>query len=426
MKQTAGASGGGEDKRLKKNIEYILIYAKDRDGETGFKKFNDVFDEEDLFEVIEDMRADGKSWKYTRILKSVGTRRFLKTIEDGSGEPINIFIHADVVMEPITQVCAAEGISEQECYLKYFDKVFRDTNAQSSIRTRVMEATAGEGDFFSIDYVPGSGRNKGKQVTLYYKGAKCDLIAWLSDVAVKRGNRLLKLEKAGTYWEGFPLNNLTKEGAVHFPHGKKPEALIQKVLELSTERGDWVLDSFAGSGTTGAVAHKMGRRWIMVELGEHCRTHIVPRLQRVIKGEDTAGITKAVDWQGGGGFRFYRLAPSLLEKDRFDNWVVAKDYNPAMLAEAMCKLMGFTYAPSQEPADYWRHGYSTERDFIYVTTQALTHDALKKLSEEVGPDRTLLVCCKAFSAREAAFPNLTLKKDSAGRAYQMRMGVRRL
>lgn len=171
-----------------------------------------------------------------------------------------------------------------------------------------------------------------------------------------------------------------------------------------------MLDSFAGSGTTGAVAQKMGRRWIMVELGNHALTHIVPQLTKVIDGGDPGGVTEAVDWKGGGGFRFYRLAPSLLEKDRFGNWVVAKDYNAAMLAEAMCKLMGFTYAPSQGPADYWRHGHSTERDFIYVTTQSLTHDALKTLSEEVGPERTLLICCKAFSAREAAFKNCTLKK----------------
>jgi adenine-specific DNA-methyltransferase len=87
-----------------------------------------------------------------------------------------------------------------------------------------------------------------------------------------------------------------------------------------------------------------------------------------------------------------------------------KQYNAAMLAEAVCKLMGFSYAPSQEPEDYWRHGHSTESDFIYVTTQSLTHDALKKLADEVGPDRTLLLCCKAFNAREAAFPNLTIKK----------------
>ncbi len=190
----------------------------------------------------------------------------------------------------------------------------------------------------------------------------------------------------------------------------KPESLIKRILEISSEKGDLVLDSFAGSGTTGAVAHKMGRRWVMVELGEHCDTHIIPRLKKVIDGEDCGGVTEVVGWQGGGGFRYYRLAPSLLQKDRFGNWIIAKQYNAAMLAEAVCKLMGFSYAPSQEPEDYWQHGHSTESDFIYVTTQSLTHDALKKLADEVGPDRTLLLCCKAFNAREAAFPNLTIKK----------------
>lgn len=212
MKQTAGASGGGEDKRLKKNIEYVLVYARDKDGERGFTSFNEVFEEQDLFEVIEDMRNEGKSWKYTRVLSSFGKRRELKTIQDGSGESIKIFVHDDVQMQPVTAIMEQEKISEQECYTKYFDKIFRDTNAQSSIRTRVMEATAGQGDFFSIEYVPRSGRNKGQVTTLYYKGRNCDLIAWLRDVAVKKRNKLVKLEQVGTFWEGFPLNNLTKEG----------------------------------------------------------------------------------------------------------------------------------------------------------------------------------------------------------------------
>ena len=408
MKQTSGASGGGEDKRLKKNTEHILIYAKDKDGDRGFVKFNDVYDEEDLFDVIEEMRSEGKSWKYTRVLTDLGRKRFFKQILDGSGEPIEIFIHEAVVMKPITALCVEDRLTEQECYRKYFDRVFRDTNAQSSIRTRVMEATAGEGDFFSIEYVPRSGKRKGKKTTLYYKGANCDLIAWLSDVAVKKGDRLVKLEKAGTYWEGFPLNNLTKEGGVQFPNGKKPEALIQKVLELCTDPGDIVLDSFAGSGTTGAVAHKMGRRWIMIELGDHCHTHIIPRLERVIDGNDTAGITKSVNWQGGGGFRYYRLAPSLLLQDRWGQWVINKEYNAEMLAEAICKLEGFTYAPSE--AHYWQHGYSTEADFIYVTTQTLNADQLQALSDEVGESRSLLVCCAAYRGSADRFANLTLKK----------------
>jgi adenine-specific DNA-methyltransferase len=142
----------------------------------------------------------------------------------------------------------------------------------------------------------------------------------------------------------------------------KPERLLKRILEIATNPGDLVLDSFAGSGTTGAVAQKMGRRWIMIELGEHCHTHIIPRLQKVINNEDPGGITKTVNWQGGGGFRYYKLAPSLLEKDKYDNWIISPKYNAAMLAEAMCKLMGFTYFPSQ--THYWNQGYSSESDHI--------------------------------------------------------------
>ncbi len=95
----------------------------------------------------------------------------------------------------------------------------------------------------------------------------------------------------------------------------KPERLMERIIQLATNPGDLILDSFAGSGTTGAVAHKMGRKWIMIELGEHCHTHIIPRLKQVIDGTDQGGISKSVNWQGGGGFRYYRLTPSLLQKD---------------------------------------------------------------------------------------------------------------
>lgn len=193
----------------------------------------------------------------------------------------------------------------------------------------------------------------------------------------------------------------------------KPERLMRRVLEIATNPGDIILDSFAGSGTTGAVAHKMDRRWIMVELGEHCHTHIIPRLQKVIDGEDQGGISKAVDWQGGGGFRYYKLAPSLIIDDRWGNPVINPEYNAAQLAEALAKLEGFTYAPSDTL--WWQHGHSSERDFLYVTTQNLSTAQLQALSDEVGEHNSLLVCCAAFrgvTANEAAqrWPNLTLKK----------------
>jgi len=200
----------------------------------------------------------------------------------------------------------------------------------------------------------------------------------------------------------------------------KPERLIKRILEIATNPGDLILDSFAGSGTTGAVAQKMGRRWIMIELGEHCHTHIIPRLQKVINNEDPGGITKTINWQGGGGFRYYKLAPSLLEKDKYDNWVISPKYNPAMLVEAMCKLMGFTYSPSQ--THYWNQGYSSESDHIYITTNTLTHDQLQAINEELRDDQTLLICCKAFRANPNDFPKLTIKKIPQSVLHQCEWG----
>jgi len=183
---------------------------------------------------------------------------------------------------------------------------------------------------------------------------------------------------------------------------------LERIIGIATNAGDWVLDSFAGSGTTGAVAHKMGRRWIMVELGEHCHTHIIPRLQKVIDGEDSGGVTEVADWKGGGGFRYSRLAPSLLEKDRWGRWIISKEFNATLLAEACCKLEGFQYAPSDSL--YWQHGHSTERDFIYVTTQHLTAEQLQQLNDDVGAERSLLVLCTSFRGKTDRWPNLTVKK----------------
>lgn len=146
----------------------------------------------------------------------------------------------------------------------------------------------------------------------------------------------------------------------------------------------------------------------MVELGDHCETHILPRLKKVIDGTDAGGVTETVGWKGGGGFRYYRLAPSLLKKDTWGNWVISEAYDSAKLAQAVCKLMGFVYQPDDRY--YWMQGRSSETDFIYVTTQNLTHEQLAAISEEVGDERTLLVCCKAFRANPDSFPNLTIKK----------------
>lgn len=244
----------------------------------------------------------------------------------------------------------------------------------------------------------------------------------------------------------------------------KPEELIARIIELATDSGDWILDSFAGSGTTGAVAHKLGRRWIMVELGEHCETHIVPRLRKVIDGEDLGGVSaiRRVVWEtkltpsvlkkanklleemqgaseeasrdfakieskiennhlrlygvvpadkrvlGGGGFRYYTLGPTLIVEDEWGNPVINPEFNAGMLTEAMCKLEGFAFDP--DPDVYWQQGRSSECDFLYVTTQFMSKAMLTHLSDEVGPNRSLLICCSAFRCDVKQFENLTVKK----------------
>ena len=188
----------------------------------------------------------------------------------------------------------------------------------------------------------------------------------------------------------------------------KPERLLERIIFLGSNEGDLILDSFLGSGTTAAVAHKMDRRWIGVELGEHAKTHCYPRLKQVVDGEQ-GGISKSVNWQGGGGFKFYTLAPSLLKQDKFGNWVISQEYNADMLAAAMAKQEGFKYQPHE--SSYWKQGQSSEQDFIFTTTQFLTVEALDSIKDEMQPGETLMICCKSFQKEcKGKFTNITIKK----------------
>lgn len=173
----------------------------------------------------------------------------------------------------------------------------------------------------------------------------------------------------------------------------KPEELIHRILHIATNPGDLVLDSFLGSGTTAAVAHKMGRRYIGVELGEHAYTLCKVRLDKVIDGEQ-GGISRAVDWHGGGGYRFYELAPTLIVEDKHGNPVFSPQYNPTMLTAAVAKINGFFYAP--DPEVFWKQGYSQDNSFIYVTTQYLTSQMLDDIARELGFMERLLICAPAF------------------------------
>jgi adenine-specific DNA-methyltransferase len=214
------------------------------------------------------------------------------------------------------------------------------------------------------------------------------------------------------------IRNLFEESEELFST-PKPEKLIEQILTLSTNPGDLILDSFLGSGTTAAVAHKMNRRWIGIELGEHCYTHCVPRLRKVVSGEDQGGISKAVDWKGGGGFKTYRLAPSLLKEDEHAMLRFNPDFTDDMVAEAVAKIEGFTFAP--DPVVFWKQSRSSEHDYLLVTKIFVTAEWLGQLQEQMTADESLLLCCPAYGEGcERAFQNITLKKipNAFMRKYQ--------
>ncbi len=232
----------------------------------------------------------------------------------------------------------------------------------------------------------------------------------IQDVGIDGSNEKYFAKLQCDFWDDIDFNNSQNEGGVSFAASKKPEYLIARLLTMFTTRGDLVLDSFLGSGTTCAVAHKMGRNWIGIEMGNHAYTHCIPRLTKVINGEDQGGITKATGWKNGGGFKFYELASSLIVKDRYGQQVISDKYNADMLAEAMCKILDYHYKPDKEK--YWKQGYSSEKSFIYTTTMSMQETSLEALAEEVG-DNNLLICCSAFRGNTNAYPNISVKKIPA-------------
>ncbi|HBE77677.1 MAG TPA: site-specific DNA-methyltransferase [Firmicutes bacterium] len=305
------------------------------------------------------------------------------------------------------------------------------------------------GEWISVDYT--CNKNKFERPNLYYPitNPNTEEEIWPKETAVWRFSKERHLENENqnlVYWGKEGKNKvprfknfkaISKEGQIpstiwlHTEVGNnqearkesllfnslspfstpKPERLIQRILQIASNPGDLVLDSFLGSGTTAAVAHKMGRRWIGIELGEHCHTHCIPRLKKVCDGTDQGGISKAVNWQGGGGFKYYYLAPSLLNQDEHGNWVISKEYNPQMLAAAMAKQQGFHYCPDENC--YWKQGRSTEKDYIFTTTNFVTMESMDRIHSEMRDDENLLICCKAYDSGADKYLNITIKKIPA-------------
>ncbi len=410
MKNIAGASGGGEDKRLKKNCEFILAYAKKY---TLMPVFNSVYEYTEMSELIQQYLDNGVSWKYTSILFDEGEKKYIGSTEDGNGDEIKVYLRENVIIKSVKKVALEEGITEKETYRKYGTKIFQTTNAQSSIRSRVMDYRKEQRideDVISIEYVPKTGKNKGKVYEQFYKGEKCRLFVWLRDTSEVIEGELYKKDTQGTYWDFTgQMKNLTKEGNVVFPNGKKPEALIQRIFDMATAKGALVLDSFLGSGTTAAVAHKMGRRYIGIEMGEHAYTHCKARLDKVIAGEDQGGITTSTGWQGGGGYRFYELAPTLINEDAFGEYIINEEYDADMLAAAIALHEGFRYQPDENL--FWKQSVGNENSYLFVTTRHLNGTYLDSIKDTMQENEYLIIACKSFdNGIDKAYDNIEIKK----------------
>lgn len=396
--EKSSVSGLGQGGTFFNTGEKILVY----------KKENISFNE-----VLATTILEPKTMKrYNKILTNIGNKELVDEFNSASnGLPVKIYKHSNYEVQTISLANFAKREKEirEEFYIN-FGNMFRTyvIQQENEFQNNLMQQMT-KNSLYSVEYTPNRGKNKDELTTLYYYNA--ELCAWLKDTSFLEGKNIVKTTRLSNVWKNddIPKSDLGNEGGVNFPRGKKPEKLLERILSIATNNGDLVLDSFLGSGTTSAVAHKMGRRWIGVELGEHAKTHCYPRMKQVVDGTDQGGISKAHNWKGGGGFKFYTLAPSLLKEDKFGNLVINKEYNADMLAAAMAKQEGYTYRP--DSGIYWKQGQSSEQDYIYTTTQFITLEMLDVLHDQMDTSESLLICCSAYQNEcKNRYSNITIKK----------------
>ncbi len=385
FKQSSVSGPKAVNPGLVSTANYILVYAKDKSKWKSFKTFTETDRDSRYSKYIENYDESFENWNLVTLRSALAKnlhckqKELKKKYEDELENKFNDF----VLKEP-QRVVRTARIKDKD--VSSDAREFLDLSRKNADKVYRCERD-GKPDHYFLN---------GEQLLFY--SSKIKFI----------NNRYVTGQALSTIWDDLLSNNLHKEGDVSFPNGKKPELLIKRCLDMSTEEGDWVLDSFLGSGTTASVAHKMNRKWIGIELRDHSFSHCHKRLSNVVKGKDASGITKIMNWNGGSGFTFYDLAPSLLQKDDRGNWVINKEYNAIQLSEAVCKHEKFKFYPNETV--YWKQGFSSEKDFIFVTTQFLTSEHLDRIYSQMSENEFLLICAKAFRVKKDKYPNITLKK----------------
>ena len=378
-----------EDNDFQKLIEQCFIYAKD----SKLAKAN---------KDIEEYKTEKFEWQI--IEKGPGELLELK------GKKVELFRPGLYEIKKITpdlkglkETWATGSLIKQKASSgEFLDKYLAPRKSVDGVGCLYKVYGIGE-DGLGYRYMTGPKKTdatKGK----FYSGIPLQRIE-----EIQNGNRSKEVPIANFYDLSGNFGNCRMEGGVGFRGGKKPEKLLEIILQHFSNNNDLVIDSFLGSGTTAAVAHKMGRKYIGIEMGEHAYTHCKVRLDKVIDGNDQGGISKAVDWKGGGAYKFYELAPSFIVKDEFGNPVIDGFYNDVKLIKAMCKLMSFTYQPSQ--TEYWKHGAGQGKNYLYITTQLLTCGMVQQIAAHLAEGESLIICPKNFeTGADKIDGRITVKK----------------
>lgn len=393
--EKSNVTGLGQGGAIFNTGEKILVYKK------NILELNEVLASEKLTKKT--------MQRYRKYIQSEGTKELVEEFESASnGLPVRIYKHTDYVIGDISLKQFESRESEIRArYYEFFNTIYRTYVVQQENEFQnALMARMGKNSLYSVEYTPSRGRNGGKETTLFYHNG--ELCAWLKDTAFLEGKDVVKTTKLSNVWKNddIPKADLGNEGGVAFPRSKKPEKLIERILLMATNEGDLVLDSFLGSGTTAAVAHKMGRKYIGIELGDHCYSLCKKRLDRVIDGKDSNGVTKQYNWQGGGGYHFYELAPSLLVKnDKLPVYQINPSYTFEMLCEAICKIEGFRY----KPQDVF-HGHSSEKRFIHITTEFINAGYIKSLSARLAEGQSLLIYGTKIQSDMVLPDNIEVKK----------------
>lgn len=269
-KASSGASGGGEDKKLKKNIEYILVYTKSPD----FSSFNYVYNISPLEDYINERKKARKNFAYTSVLTKKGDEEFLTTIKAGNGEDIQLYKVKNYEIKSVSQLSKELNISQIEVYNRFLDKIFTLENAQTSIRDRILEGVGDDNDFILAKYIPVSGRNKGKMTSVGFMGKTKRLVSYLGILCEVVDGKAYKKDKIGTLWDDLSWSSLHTESSVPYPNAQKPLGLISRLIEMQVSDDSIIMDFYSGSATTAhaVFVHNLNFqkncKFIMVQLPE--------------------------------------------------------------------------------------------------------------------------------------------------------------